>query len=110
MIKIVLDVSNWNQKVSSPPKFQQSFILFIYFSHFKIWKILGCDMASGFGLLFFLPSGDGLREQHGPTPPWWLLGGDGGGGGGGLAFLRLPSCDASRLTRLLVGRGGSAAA
>src|SRR4051812_29059984 len=24
-------------------KFQQSFLLFIYFSHFKIWKILGCD-------------------------------------------------------------------
>src|SRR3954469_9592738 len=37
------DVSIWNQKVSFHPKFQQLFILFIYFSHYKIWKILGCD-------------------------------------------------------------------
>src|SRR3954470_13622161 len=48
-----------------------------------------------------------MHERRGPPPPWWLLGGDGGGGGGGLAFLLLPSYDALRLSRLLVGRGGS---
>src|SRR3954465_15262381 len=32
-----------SKKFSFPHKFQQLFLLFIYFSHFKIWKILGCD-------------------------------------------------------------------
>src|SRR4051812_9241972 len=43
LIQFGLKVSNWIQKVSSHPENQQSFILFIYFSHYKIWKILGCD-------------------------------------------------------------------
>src|SRR3954466_457997 len=43
LFKMGFDVSIWNQKVSFHPKFQQLFILFIYFSHYKIWKILGCD-------------------------------------------------------------------
>lgn len=31
------------EKVSFHRKFQQLILLFIYFSHLKIWKILGCD-------------------------------------------------------------------
>src|SRR3954467_14484662 len=63
--------------------------------------------SNGPGFIFFLPIGDGLHERRVPPPPWFLLGGDGGGDGGGLAFLMLPSYNASRLSRLLVGRGGS---
>src|SRR3954465_12307826 len=43
LFKMVFDVSTLKPKVSFHPKFQHLFILFIYFSHYKIWKILGCD-------------------------------------------------------------------
>src|SRR3954464_3678967 len=47
--RILFD-SNWFEVPTEFKKFllalkiQQSFILFIYFSHYKIWKILGCDI------------------------------------------------------------------
>src|SRR4051812_27960033 len=46
--RILFD-SNWFEVPTEFKKFlmalkiKQSFILFIYFSHYKIWKILGCD-------------------------------------------------------------------
>jgi len=45
--RILFD-SNWFEVPTEFKKFllalkiKQSFILFIYFSHYKIWKILGC--------------------------------------------------------------------
>ena len=43
MIQIGFESFQLESKVSSHPENQQSFILFIYYSHYKIWKILGCD-------------------------------------------------------------------